>query len=95
MPPAIAFAPANLIVRTTIEADAGNRAIAIVADSQDFYRSSQIQLDGDHPPRTNTFEFRSLPSGTYQVKAMLIGIGNESRATLRQRVSVIANGTGR
>jgi hypothetical protein len=93
--PAIAFAPANLIVRTMIEADAGNRAIAIVADSQDFFRSSQIQLDGDHAPRTNTFEFRSLPPGTYQVKAILIGVGNEPRASVRQQVRVIANATGR
>ena len=93
--PAIAFAPANLIVRAMIEADADNRAIAIVAESDDFYRSSQIQLDGDHAPRTNTFEFRSLPPGTYQVKAMLIGTGNEPRATLRQQVSVMVGGAGR
>ena len=93
--PAIAFAPANLIVRAMIEADADNRAIAIIAESDDFYRSSQIQLDGDHAPRTNTFEFRSLPPGNYQVKAMLIGTGNEPRATLRQQVNVMVGGAGR
>jgi len=65
--PAVAFAPANLIVRTHIEADADNRAITIVAESNDFYRSSEVQLDGDRAPRTSTFEFRSLPSGTYQI----------------------------
>jgi hypothetical protein len=93
--PAIAFAPANLIVRAMVEANAGNRSIAIVAESADFYRSSTIQLDGDHAPRTSTFEFRSLPSGTYQVKAMLMGTGSEPRATVRQQISVIANGMGR
>lgn len=93
--PAVAFAPANLIVRAFVEADADNRAIAVVAESDDFYRSSEIQLDGDHAPRTNTFEFRSLPPGTYSVKAMLIGRGSEPRATLRQQVSVIAGGAGR
>jgi hypothetical protein len=93
--PAVAFAPANLIVRTMIEADADNRAIAIVAESDDFYRSSEIQLDGAHAPRTNTVEFRSLPSGEYQVKAMLIGTGAEPRATIRQQINVIANGAGR
>ena len=93
--PAVAFAPANLIVRTMIEADADNRAIAIVAESADFYRSSEIQLDGDHAPRTNTVEFRSLPSGTYQVKAMLIGTSAEPRAIIRQQINVIANGAGR
>ena len=88
--PAVAFAPANLIVRTMIEADADNRAIAIVAESDDFYRSSEVQLDGDHAPRTNTFEFRSRPSGTYQVKAVLIGTASEPRATARQQINVMA-----
>jgi hypothetical protein len=89
--PAVAFAPANLIVRTTIEADADNRAIAIVAESDDFYRSSEVRLDGDHAPRTNSFEFRSLPPGTYQVKAMLIGPDSEPRATARQQINVMSS----
>jgi len=93
--PAVAFAPANLVVRAVIEADADNRAIAVVAESEDFYRSSEIQLDGDHAPRTNTFEFRSLPPGTYSVKAMLMGPGNEPRLTLRQQVNVVASGASR
>src|ERR1700716_263130 len=70
--PSVSFAPANLVVRTMVVADAGNRAIEVVAESQDFYRSSQIQLDGDKAPLTTTFEFRSLPSGRYVVKATLI-----------------------
>src|SRR5207244_8880020 len=79
--PAVAFAPANLIVRAFVEANADNRAIAIIAESEEFYRSSEIQLDGDHAPRTNTFELRSLPSGKYHVKAMLMGTGSAPRAT--------------
>ena len=93
--PAVAFAPANLVVRAVVEADADNRAIAVVAESDDFYRSSEIQLDGDHAPRTNTFEFRSLPPGSYSVKAVLIGGGSEPRVTLRQQVNVMASGAGR
>lgn len=92
--PSVSFAPANLIVRAYIEADAENRAVEIVAESSDFYRSSEIQLDGEHAPRTNTFEFRSLPSGTYEVKATLIGPGREARAAVRQQVNVIASGAG-
>jgi len=93
--PAVAFAPANLVVRAVVEADADNRAIAVVAESEDFYRSSEIQLDGDHAPRTNTFEFRSLPPGSYSVKAVLMGRGSEPRVTLRQQVNVMASGAGR
>jgi hypothetical protein len=92
--PAVSFAPANLIVRATVEADAGNRSIEIIAESPEFYRSSEIQLDGDNAPRTNSFEFRSLPSGTYEVKAILYGADGRPRAQARQQVNVIASGPG-
>ena len=92
--PAVAFAPANLIVRAMIEADADNRAVEIIAESPDFYRSSQIQLEGDKAPRTNQFEFRSLPPGTYEVRALLIGADGHQRAYARQQVNVIASGAG-
>ena len=92
--PAVAFAPANLVVRTMIEADQDNRAVEIVAESADFYRSSQIQLEGDRAPRTTNFEFLSLPPGTYEVRALLIGTGGEQRAFARQTINVIASGAG-
>jgi hypothetical protein len=90
--PAVAFAPANLVVRATVEADADNRGIEIVAESPDFYRSSEIQLEGDKAARTTTFEFRSLPPGTYEVRARLYGTTGQARATVRQQVNVIASG---
>src|SRR3954467_12660498 len=40
--PRVSLAPANLVVRTMIEANESNRALEIVAESGDFYRSSQI-----------------------------------------------------
>ena len=90
--PAVAFAPANLIVRAVVTADADNRAIEIVAESQDFYRSSLIELEGDRAARTNMFEFRSLPPGTYEVRAMLLGAHGEARALVRQQINVMAAG---
>jgi hypothetical protein len=91
--PAVSFAPANLVVRATIEADASNRAVEISAESEDFYRSSEIQLDGTSAPRTSRFEFRSLPPGTYEVKAILYGVGG-MLAEVRQHVDVIASASG-
>ena len=92
--PAVAFAPANLVVRATIECAAENRAVQISAESPDFYRSSEIQLEGEKAARTNTFEFRSLPPGTYEVRATLLGTGGETRGVVRQQVNVIASGAG-
>jgi hypothetical protein len=92
--PAVAFAPANLVVRAIVEADADNRSMEVVAESADFYRSSEIQLEGDRAPRTSQFEFRSLPPGTYEVRASLIGAGGQQRGVVRQQVNVIASGSG-
>ena len=91
--PAVCFAPANLIVRATIVSNADNRSVEIVAESDEFYRSSEIQLDGDHAPRTSQFEFRSLPPGMYEIRATLYGTNGE-RATVHQQVNVIASGAG-
>jgi hypothetical protein len=87
--PAVAFAPANLIVRTTIASDADNRAIVIVAESADFYRSSEMQLDGEHAPKTNIIQFRSLPMGEYSVRAVLKGQGGRELASTAQTVNIV------
>ena len=92
--PAVAFAPANLIVRTMIVADADNRAVEIIAESPEFYRSSRVELDGDRAARTSHFEFHSLPPGTYEVRANLLGTRGEQRATARQQINVMSSGAG-
>ena len=87
--PAVAFAPANLVIRTVVAADKTNRAMEIIAESTHFYRSSETQLNGDRAPRTTMFEFRSLPGGEYQVRAILKGQGGEQLAEVQTRVNVI------
>ncbi|HEY3042668.1 MAG TPA: hypothetical protein VGJ39_01505 [Vicinamibacterales bacterium] len=89
--PEISFAPAHLVVRTTIEPDSENRALEIVIDSPEFYRSSLIQLEGDQAPRTSVVEFRGVPGGNYEISARLLGQGGESRALARRIIDVIAN----
>lgn len=93
--PAVAFAPATLIVRAMIEADSRNRAVEIIAESPGFYRASEIELDGDKAPRTSTFEFRNLPSGTYEVKAILRDASGQARAAVRSQVNVMPSGGDR
>jgi hypothetical protein len=87
--PQISFEPAHLIVRTRIEPDASNRAIEIVIDSADFYRSSRIELEGDQAPRASVFEFNGVPGGVYEVSARLLGQSGDSRALVRKQVDVI------
>jgi hypothetical protein len=92
--PSVCFAPATLVVRATIASDADNRVVLFVAESPEFYRSSEIQLEGDRAPRTSVVEFRSLPPGAYEVKTVLLGATGRERASVRQQVNVIASGGG-
>ena len=93
--PSVAFEPALLTVRTVIEADIENRALEIVVQSADYYRSSSIQLEGASAPRLNVFEFRNLPNRTYDVMSVLVRSDGE-RTTASRRFQVAASpGSGR
>ncbi len=91
--PHVAMAPATVIVLAMIEPDLENRAVEIVAESDDFYRSSLIQLDGDRSRRTNQLELRSLPPGEYEVRATLKGPGDATRVIIQRRVSIVGEGS--
>ena len=49
--PAFSFAPANLVIRTSVEPDAENRSMEIIADSAEFYRSAQLRSKAIARPR--------------------------------------------
>jgi hypothetical protein len=87
--PRQSLAPASLMVRVYITPDVANRALEVVADSEAYYRSSRIQLDGDGAPATSLVEFRSLPGGDYEVRAVLIDSTGRQRASTSERVIVI------
>lgn len=89
--PSVAIAPAHLVVRTIIQANQANRAIEISVESEDFYRSSEIPLDGDNAPKKSQFEFRSVPVGQYVIRAVLKGSNEETLATVRRQVDVVDN----
>src|SRR5438132_10929264 len=69
--PAESFAPATVRIRARIEPSAENRTLTVVADAADFYRRSDIQLDGDQAPKTVELRFSDLPGGDYEVSAVL------------------------
>jgi len=88
--PAVSMAPANVRVQARIEADASNRAVEITADSENYYSSSVISLDGVSAPRVNFFEFRGLPGGKYEISAVLIGEDGRRRGHQHQSITIVA-----
>ena len=89
--PAQSFAPTNLTIRVHVEPDAGNRALEVVAESGEYYRSSRIQLEGAEAPRTISFEIRNLPGGDYDVRGALIDSAGRERSAVRQHVIVLGS----
>ena len=90
--PRMVYEPATLRIELSVEPDSDNRVLLIVAESVDFYRSSEIQLDGERAPRTNVVSYRSLPARDYSVQGVLVGTDGRERAQVRQAVMVIGAG---
>jgi len=93
--PVQTFAPANLFIRIGIDPSVENRGIDVEAESESFYRSSFVPLDGDRAPRTTTLEMRSLPSGVYEIRAVLLDDTGRQQAVARREVVVIPSAADR
>jgi len=87
--PSVATAPATLLIYASIVQNEDNRRLRIVANSDDFSRSSEISLDGENSPKVLTFEYRELPSGSYDVRAYLIGRDGKTRDSVWVAVVIV------
>jgi len=65
-----------------------NRLLRVSAESDDFFRSSETQLDGDHSARVTVVRFRELPPGDYEVRAELIVSTGRTVDTAKRSVAV-------
>lgn len=70
--PAMAHAPADLYIYVSVARRSDNRLLRVSAESEDFFRSSETQLDGEYSARVTVVRFRELPPGDYEVRAELI-----------------------
>jgi hypothetical protein len=92
--PTYSFAPATLKVRVTVDRSDANRRLTIVAESGEFYRSSEIQLDGEASPATHFLDLRRIPGGEYRISAMVTDRSGRTVATHRD-VTVLSMHTAR
>ena len=71
--PAVAMEPAQLTIRTTIEPNDANRKLSVTIDSGAYSSSSDVPLEGRNAARLNVMEIRDVPSGLYEVRAVVSG----------------------
>lgn len=90
--PNVSSAPSTVVVRAYVTPNAGNRTLMVEADSGSFYRSSEIQLDGDKAPTLTEFRLASLPSGEYTVTAMLVD--NKGAETMVRKTVLVLSRFG-
>ena len=64
-------APATIPLIVAVEPGADNRALVVEMDGEDYYRSSEIELEGDKDKRLHTLQFKSLPAGNYSLRAQV------------------------
>ena len=82
--PVVAMEPAALTIRATVEPSDENRKLSVTLDSNGGYStSSDIPLEGRNSARLNVVELRDVPSGLYEVRAVLMGSSGPLAATLQ------------
>ena len=72
---AIEGSPVQAMVRVARHSE--NRMLQITVDSENYYRSSEIQLDGDSGAVTHYLPMSSLPAGDYAFLAVVYGTHGE------------------
>ena len=87
--PTVSVAPTVLAIRVNVVPQPENRALEIVVDSDDFYRSSRVELDGDRAPIVNTLRIGSVPAGEYEVTATVIGSDGKRGSMARAHAEVM------
>lgn len=82
--PALAHAPADLYIYVSVARRSENRILRVTAESEDFFSSSETQLDGEYSARVTVVRFRELPPGGYEIRAELI-VSNGRTADVAKR----------
>jgi hypothetical protein len=91
--PAVSMEPAFLRIQYVVDPHPDNRTVVITVESGDFFRSSEIHLEGDRAPRTSAIEYRNVPAGVYEISAVLAGRDGRERATAHRTLTVIGLGS--
>lgn len=85
----VAFEPASLRVKITVEPQADQRLLIVQADSATGYRRSDVQLEGLGGPRTQWVEWRDLGAGDYEVSAS-VATQREIVARASQKLQILS-----
>jgi hypothetical protein len=87
--PRLAWIGSAVKALVRVSPDDRNRLLRITVDSSDYYRSSDVTLDGAEARRTHLVLLTSLPAGSYAVQAIVYGASGE-RSRIEQKFDVLS-----
>lgn len=77
--PRFVSAPGYLRSLVRVVPNAENRVLRVAIDSNRYYRSSDIQLEGDSAPESHFVDFKGVPAGKYDLVVTVLGPGGDAR----------------
>ena len=73
MTPRFVAAPGYLRSLIRVSPNAENRLLRVEIDSEGYYRSSEIELDGASAPMTHFMDWKAVPAGKYDLIVTVMG----------------------
>jgi hypothetical protein len=92
MTPNVATARTTVQLLVRVPPHAENRLLRVTIDSAGYYRSSDVQLDGDRAATMHSVRWPGIPHGEYEVVARLIRSDGKHRTIHGGRLIVIGPG---
>jgi hypothetical protein len=92
MMPRVAQAPATVQLLVHVPPQPENRRLRVTIDSIGYYRSSDLQLDGDRAAMVHSVRWLGVPSGEYDVVVQLIRSDGKHRVVNGGRLAVVGLG---
>jgi hypothetical protein len=82
--PKMAQGPATVQVLVQVDPHPDNRKLRVAIDSEDHYRSTDIQLEGGEARRHHFVVWQAVPPGEYVCVATVYGPGGDRSRLVRQ-----------
>ncbi len=58
----------DLLIQVLVARDKDNQRMLVTAESENYFASSELELQGEYAPRVEVVRFRSLPAGAYEIR---------------------------
>jgi hypothetical protein len=81
--PRAGFAGTYVQARIRVHPDAQNRLLRLSVESPNYFRSSDVTLNGSDAAVTHVVPLRALPAGSYAVLAIVYGAEGERARSLQ------------